>query len=357
MTDKELENLLKSLKDDPAFGAGGFEKSPDALMDAFWSEIGLESPNRNESYKLKDYAEYASFLVANYAARPAAVALSVFALVFGGWITTVNASFAAVPGDKLYPVKLATERMQLTFATSQKKAKLHTEFASRRLDEVSVISESAHNNKEERLKEAVKGYQKSLSSAEDALVELRENDVQVAGEIAVVLNRKTDEFEAVLDGVQVGEEIEEVSEAINATEQVQDQAIDALVSSQEEVPQDQTKDNLETRFQVLRVQINERIAVYEARINSIETVLEEKNLTLFSEEIVKAREAVRLHGPELSKADDLVASGVYREAFDTLKRIETELSTAQELILAMELGLTAAISEEGDIQELSIVTY
>jgi hypothetical protein len=61
-------------------------------------------------------------------------------LVAGGG--TVAAASDSLPGETLYPVKLATERVQLAFTFSDVgKAKLHAKFAGRRVEEMARIVE------------------------------------------------------------------------------------------------------------------------------------------------------------------------------------------------------------------------
>lgn len=66
------------------------------------------------------------------------VAIVLIALIAGG--STVAASSGSVPGDTLYPVKLATERVQMAFTFSDAgRVELEARFASRRIDEMQRV--------------------------------------------------------------------------------------------------------------------------------------------------------------------------------------------------------------------------
>lgn len=67
------------------------------------------------------------------------VAVFVFLMAGGG---TVAAASDSMPGDILYPVKMATERVQIAFTFSDGgKAELHAKFAGRRAEEVARMAE------------------------------------------------------------------------------------------------------------------------------------------------------------------------------------------------------------------------
>jgi hypothetical protein len=61
-------------------------------------------------------------------------------LLFGGASATAFASQSALPGDALYPVKMGLEQTQISLANdAYVQAKLHLEFAQRRLDEITAL--------------------------------------------------------------------------------------------------------------------------------------------------------------------------------------------------------------------------
>ena len=85
------------------------------------------------------------------------------------------ASQNALPGEVLYPAKLAIEKIRITAAKdTEKKTELRLEFASRRLDEVEkiVVRDSEENEeesraeKEENVVAALDDYEKKLDDTE-----------------------------------------------------------------------------------------------------------------------------------------------------------------------------------------------
>jgi len=81
-----------------------------------------------------------------------AVIIGVFVLLAAGGGTAVAAS-NSLPGDILYPVKLATERVQFTFTFSDEgTANLHAKFAERRAEEMARIAEAGRSEKLQELK-------------------------------------------------------------------------------------------------------------------------------------------------------------------------------------------------------------
>jgi hypothetical protein len=61
-------------------------------------------------------------------------------MLFGGASATAFASQSALPGDALYPVKMGLEQTQISLANdAYVQAKLHLEFAQRRLEEITEL--------------------------------------------------------------------------------------------------------------------------------------------------------------------------------------------------------------------------
>jgi len=75
-----------------------------------------------------------------------AVALAVLLVLILAGGSTVTASASSLPGDVLYPVKTATEKVQGFFTWgSEDKAGFHIKLAQRRLDELDLLVEKKRN--------------------------------------------------------------------------------------------------------------------------------------------------------------------------------------------------------------------
>lgn len=129
--------------------------------------------------------------------RPSLIALSSFAVIFSGWIASVSASINSVPGDILYPLKRATEAAQMTLtAGTENKTALQVEFADRRLDEVSKITESANaDSKNADVQYAVQEFKNNINNVKDNLDALKANaSPATVAALAKMVDRKTDEY-------------------------------------------------------------------------------------------------------------------------------------------------------------------
>lgn len=140
-----------------------------------------------------------------YVLRPALGVAAIFGLVFGGWITTVSASFNSLPGDVLYSVKLATENVQTSLASKPEEIKLRMEFAGRRAEEVKKIinSDVSKVKKEQKVEEAVKHLKNDLETVKTNLDNIKNepanNSSQVVVDVAKVVDQKSTEIQKSLE--------------------------------------------------------------------------------------------------------------------------------------------------------------
>lgn len=107
-----------------------------------------------------------------------ATLLLVLGVTVGGWIGAVSATYNTLPGDTLYNVKLATEKVQIAATdvtgNNSKKAELHSDFAQRRAEEVKRVIET--NKKPEQAKVAIALLAESVKDATDASNAARETN-------------------------------------------------------------------------------------------------------------------------------------------------------------------------------------
>ncbi len=113
---------------------------------------------------------------------PVMAALSVIGMVLGGSLASVSAAERSIPGDILYPVKLAAEQARLLMETEQpKKLQLKTEFVGRRAEEMKKIVTTVDVTKRsERIREAADIMKKNLDTVKTELhvVSMQEGSVQ-----------------------------------------------------------------------------------------------------------------------------------------------------------------------------------
>lgn len=141
--------------------------------------------------------------------RPAMAFLYLFAIMLGGSFASVSASERSLPGDFLYPVKLATEQTRFALTgDSSEKLRLKTESVQRRVDEIRQVATQPMEHKQERIKAAAENLKRDLYSAKQQLTDVSAGTSPKATlEAAKLLDEQSS---AVVQGLQ------EVKESIPA---------------------------------------------------------------------------------------------------------------------------------------------
>lgn len=167
--------------------------------------------------------------------RPAVATFIVLALVFGGWITSVNASYNSLPGDMLYNLKIMTEHAQVALTSSKEnKVKLSVEFAGRRLDEVAKLIEKQVPEKEKKVEKAVDNFKKDIKVAQQNLDEMKGKKAKSAEKVVEVVNivdEKASQYKEALNQTveKVPSTKKKVKEAKEAVTEVEVKAVEVLV--------------------------------------------------------------------------------------------------------------------------------
>lgn len=335
---------------------GGVVESESEHLDRLWSgvttKLGFENTApSNEPFVMtwRDYRDYYVYQFRHAMLMPMSTALAGTALVLGGWIATVNASFASVPGDVLYPVKLVTERVQLAVTTStEQRAQLHVEFATRRLQEVTEITQSTRENKDTLVKTAIEGFRQEIASVNAQLSEVRQTSPESAAAIAAMVDRKTSEYQqAFLDTASDTPETakEDVAAAQEEAEQAGTQAVEALVESHEETQQETTSKSLKYSFRETYSELQTRITLSLGRLEVIEQVIPRTPTEAqagYTARLDEARAAAATHDSTLSTSMQIMAAGGYRSAFDLLAEVEAAVSHSEEIITELEIDISTA---------------
>ena len=348
MTERELINLLKKYKDAPEFGGGFSVEKRDAAWDRLCDQMGWEKNAEPAVYTWKDYLQFYVWKLRAVTLQPLAAGVSLFAIIFGGWVATVNASFDSVPGDVLYPVKLATERVQITFAANpERRARLYSEFAGRRLQEAATVSVSDKEGKEVRVKAAVDGFKTQVNSAQEALKQV---SVEDRAGVAVSIDQRSDEFKVSLSQTEASSSenmkptFQEAKDLVNHTSA---EAIRILINTQEETGVD--PEVLKQSFKAHVQDLNMRIPLVLGRLLTAEMATK-KLLTGDAEtktlgKITAARFDVQLQQGELADALDVFAAGGYGAAFRSLEKISEVLQLAEEILVDVEVTLSTSSTD------------
>lgn len=337
------------MKDAPEFGGDYSDSVGEEIWEKVALQIGIDPNAKPLVLTWRDYAEYFSWKLSHVWLQPMSVALSAFALIFGGWVTTVNASFDSVPGDVLYPVKLVTERVQITLATSgEQRAKLHAEFAGRRLDEINSITSSSGGDKDVRVKAAVDGFKQEIASVNDELMNMQLSDPTQAAALAMIVDQKTDEYEATISesesSVPEGSK-SDVAEALDAVQQSNSQAVSAIVDSHEANSEQQTEESLQQNFEDQLNDLNVRIALSLGRLSVIESVLAKRPAAdaSLAASIAAERKTISSHDEAIQSSMNTFAAGGYRTAFEDLAALDAAMRQSETVIAQLEISLTTGL--------------
>jgi hypothetical protein len=360
MKDKDLLKILEKVKETSELG-GGFssldlEKGRERLM----RNLGAEEDKKVISYGVGDYVQYMSWKISKTIFRPLAMGLAIFVLVFGGSSLTVNASIDSLPGDVLYPVKLASERVQLTFTSSKlERAKLHTDFASRRVSEAVNIqaSNASEEDKEEQMQDVVFAFTEELEKAQAELTDLQESNPEEAAELALIIDKKTDEYMATVEPSDSTEEKESNTEeaveegvleetliiddiaivAEEAANQAVETMVDHLENNEEEITASALKETLKGDF----AEINEIYTFSLGRLSSIEQVLEKiERSDEVGGQVNEASNALNSINADFHEAMATLAAGGYKTAHEDIELLKEEIAAAENILIDLEISIS-----------------
>ncbi len=308
---------------------------------------------------------YFRWYLRNLISRPVAIGVSGFVLLTSGWMTTVSAAADSLPGDALYSIKLVTERAQIELASLDRRAVLHTEFAERRLKEVSELQRSEVAGLDPALvRGAVDAYKQELASANANLVELQGSSQQGTVEAAGEVQERISALEVKIDTAvndATNPTTPEVLEVQESTREAGNAAVDVAVeATQQSVDvaapdSEQSQQKLEEvfhreigaiharqAFDMHRVDtIKAALATYRDSLNAIDT-LEVSDLSVLHRTIDQAIEVVPDAMDDFSRDD-------YREAFDLLRVADAELLAVELRLAEIEIEITNAISAQANL--------
>jgi len=199
---------------------------------------------------------------------PAFAILSIFTLALGGSIASVSASEQSMPGDWLYPIKIATEQTRLVLTSDKAdKLRLKTDFVGRRLEEMKGVAASTNDKKPERLKEAAGALRRDLDTVKQQLTGVKESSsFKDASEAAKYLDQKSTTIAAELGQIKqslTDDEKDSVSEAQFAAVNTGVKAMEVLIENKDQpdsrgiVTDQELTDSITTKVASLEADIAE----------------------------------------------------------------------------------------------------
>lgn len=160
-------------------------------------------------------------------ARPIGAFAMVLTVVFGSVIASVSAATNSTPGQILYPLKLTTERIQVSFVSDKKeKANLQISFAKKRLQEIKdvVKNEPDQAKVQEKIKKPIENLKTTIASVKIAVEVAKKEDNNNAIDLVANLN----------DVANIAAEVAAepaVAKAVAATEAADKKIVDAKAVS------------------------------------------------------------------------------------------------------------------------------
>ncbi len=146
--------------------------------------------------------------------RPVLATFSIVGLVLGSGFS-VSASQMALPGDALYGLKIASEKVQVALTFDKKEsAKIHVELAGKRINEIKKIKENTDSDQKkiQKINVAMDKFKEEISTVQNKLENLKnESSAETTVEVAKIIDNKATEYRE--DLVEATDELPELNEA------------------------------------------------------------------------------------------------------------------------------------------------
>jgi len=340
----DILKQLKALKNEPVAGAVSGSRqlvAREKLMEAI-GHTPTETPQIGFSY-----AHYYRWSVLEFISTPMTVGATVVVLLFGGWLTTVNAA-QSLPGDTLYTVKIATERAQLRMASLEHKAVLHTEFAGRRLEEAAAIKDSVDPEQKEYYKSTMEAFKQQVTLAEGDLRKMQQEGNEQTSTVASQIDNQIDKLTTALsttNGTVAGPEL---NDAIDVTREISHSVVNVIVEEHEATLIGGSSTDVQTAFKKDLTNVYTRQALALARVQVIKNVLAEHPEAKMTAADALER-SLKQATEHVGDAQNIVAAGGYREGFTILREAEEQLLTVERQIVDMEIIITTTFSSQEDV--------
>jgi hypothetical protein len=182
MEEKELINKIKELRE--------IKPSQDWVVCTRVRILGIE-----EKKGLSSVLEFMPRLVLKYNKLAFAVVI-VFGFVTGTFTLAQN----SLPGDPMYALKRATEKVKTVLASDQELPKVQLQLAYKRLEELDKI---AKMNRTNNLAQAIQEFQADISKAAEGVANAKNPDVKEIASETKKIKESKENIEAL--GVAVGD--------------------------------------------------------------------------------------------------------------------------------------------------------
>lgn len=121
---------------------------------------------------------------------PVTAVLSGVGIIIGGSMASVSAAERSIPGDLLFPIKLASEQTRLVLTNDRtERVRLKGEFVNRRVEEIKQIAQTNVEKKPERLKEATEILRRDLDTVKNQLTESAQETPTDRAKVAKIVDQ------------------------------------------------------------------------------------------------------------------------------------------------------------------------
>lgn len=340
-----MNDLLKQLKDLRN------EEQLGALSDARRSSISetiqkaISLPEEEIEVK-PSFLSYYKFVSVQFISKPIVAGAAAFVLLAGGWLSSVNAASQSLPGDRLYGLKIASEQLQLKLASKEHKAVLHTEFATRRFDEVSQLR--LDPEREQHAQNALSAMKRELELAAAEIEELSERGSDDAVKVALEAHQNIESLNrAAGDSArpQVSEaEVEKIRVVQESTNEVEETVYNTLTKEEGEEQPEEERVDIEKLFKREMHGLRARIASNIGRIIVLRGISESGAYELDSD--LSAEEfAMTEMEDRLIEAQNFMGIGGTKRAFQMLGEVEDELAGIESMLAEIEIAIIQGAEE------------
>lgn len=340
--DRQLKRIFTDLRNDPEFVWLETKEAAEHGWQAIALRIGVRtavqqdpSPVNRQTWRV--YAQYFFSSLTNGFLLPAAAGLAVVLFIIGGWVSAVAASADALPGDRLYGFKIATERLQVTLTVDlEKKTDLRLAFAGRRLAELTALRTTELAIDNSRILTAVNGFKEQVNGATTTLQELAGSNGRAVS-VAKAVDTAADGFKEQLKAQDaVAEVVEADVEAASVA------AVEVIMSSAEGSGEDSAA------AQEARNTFEEKQKILDGKIKTLIGRIAVLNKIGISSELSVMTEKLLVLSDSLDQSDDLLASGAFRTAFAFLDGQEEEFERIEAEVAVLESPATTEEENEPD---------
>ncbi|MDA0207934.1 MAG: DUF5667 domain-containing protein [bacterium] len=351
-----MNDLLKQLKDlrteEKLGGLSGARRS--SISETIQKAVTLPE---EEVKQTPSFLSYYKFISVQFISKPIVAGAAAFVILGGGWLSSVNAASQSLPGDHLYGLKIASEQLQLKLSSKEHKAVLHTEFASKRYDEVSKLR--ANPEREVHAQNALSAMKRELELAAAELEALSESGNVEAVKVALETHQNLENLNrAAGDSAkpQISEEdVAAIREVQESTNEVEETVYNALTKDEGEGKPEAERIDIEKLFKREMQAMRARIASNIGRIIVLRGVSESG---VYAQETTLAEEEFAMTKMEdrLIEAQNFMGIGGTKRAFQLLGEIEDDLAAIESQLAGIEIAIVqASVSAAEEVEDSLIL--